>query len=128
MTETILTRAADGAFTTVTYVADGDSVTTQMTKNVLHYEPRGIADRDAAEAQYGDLAEKFAAIDGVEHSIEFGETQLVEIVTLTYSELDVAALALATGAGPVDDPDEARQVSLKEAVAALKRDNYSQAR
>lgn len=118
-TETTLSKTDGGAETTVTYIAEGDSLKQQITKNVVNYELSQIPDRAAAEEQVGGLVEKFQGIPGVEHSIEFGDTELVETVTLTYADLDVEKLALATGADPGDDPEGAKKVSLKEAVATL---------
>ncbi len=118
-TETTLTRSVEGAELTVTYVAEGDKVTQQTTKNVVNYEASGIADRAAAEESVAPLAEQYKGIKGVEHSIEFGDDELTETVTLTYADLDVEKLSSVTGGDPGENPEDARDVSLKEAVKTL---------
>ena len=117
--ETTLTMSQGGAATTVTYYAEGDNVTKQTTENVVDYEASGIADRDEAEKTVGGLVDQYKGIKGVDHSIEFGDTELTETVTITYADLDVAKLAEATGADTGQDPEDARKVSLKEAVKTL---------
>lgn len=124
--ETTLTKTQGPAQTTVTYFAEGDTVTKQVTENVVNYELGGIADRDDAKQQVSGLVEKFKGIPGVEHSIEFGDTELTETVTLTYAELDVAKLGEATGAGAAGDPEAAKKVSLEEAVTSLTADGFSE--
>lgn len=117
--ETTLTKSADGATLTVTYVAEGDDVVEQTTENIVVYAESGIANRAAAEEQVGELVEQYKGIRGVDHAIEFGETELVETVTMNYTDLDVEAFAKATGAGAEEDPAAVTKVSLKEAVASL---------
>ncbi|UTX52451.1 DUF1307 domain-containing protein [Leucobacter aridicollis] len=125
-TETTLTRSVEGAELTVTYVADGDKVTKQTTKNVVNYEASGIADRAAAEESVAPLAEQYKGIKGVEHSIDFGDDELTETVTLTYADLDLEKLASVTGGDPGENPEEARDVSLKEAVKTLTDSGFTE--
>ena len=125
-TETTLTLSQPGAETTVTYEAVGDKLTRQTTENTVDYAESGIEDREAAEQQVGALVDQYQGIPGVEHEIEFGDTSLTETVTITYANLDVDKLAQATGVEPAADPEEARNVSLAEAVSTLKEAGFTE--
>lgn len=125
--KTVMTASQGGALTTVTYYAEGDLLTKQRTQNVVEYAASGIADKAAAEVAVGELIDQYKGIEGVQHTIDFGETSLTETVTITYKNLDAEKLAKANGGEVTSTNAEARKVSLSDAVASLEAAGFTKA-
>ena len=99
--ETTLQSSHNGVDVTITFTATGDDITLQVTESVLTYETLGVADADEAREMIDPTAsimQDANSVNGVEHSLVYGEDATIETVIVDYTVVDLADLAQATGA------------------------------
>ena len=96
-TEATFRLEEGGVVSELTYIAEGDWVTSQTTRTVLDHAKLGLPDAGALREQFEPLAAQYAGIEGLEHHFEYGETQTVETLSIDYAVVDVAELAALPG-------------------------------
>lgn len=120
-TEAVYTQSQAGVSLSITLEAEGDRLVKETTESVLEYEPSGFADKAAAKEALETLMEDFPVIDGMEHSIKYGDKSATERVVIDYTVIDPAELAELNGV-PADD--KAKDVSFKERSAQLEAGGF----
>lgn len=124
--ETTLELNQPGSETSMTYYAEGDTVTKQTTKNVLSYEESGLVDKETAKEAVEPLAEQYRGVTGIEHNIEYGDTELTETLTVDYTKADISEVSKLAGTSFTGDADNAKKISLKQSVEALKAAGFTE--
>ncbi|MSS84822.1 DUF1307 domain-containing protein [Actinomycetaceae bacterium WB03_NA08] len=123
-TQTSYSLTQNGTESTIIFYATGDKVTKQAVENTIDYEGSGLADKETAESTLGPLVGQFQGIEGVEHSIEYGDTTAVETMTVDYSVANLQEVAELLGSS-YSDTDNASAVSLKKSVELLEKSGYT---
>lgn len=123
-TQTSYSLSQNRTESTVTFYATGDKVTKQSVENTIDYEDSGLTDKETAESTLGPLVGQFQGIEGVEHSIEYGDTSAVETMTVDYSVANLQEVSELLGSS-YSDTDNASAVSLKKSIELLEKSGYT---
>ncbi len=78
----------NGVSSLLTYTYEGDKVLTQTAKNVINYEGAMLGDKDSAMEMLQPMAEMYQNVKGIEHNVEYGDTEAVETLKITYADLN----------------------------------------
>ncbi|CEA02582.1 putative lipoprotein YehR precursor [Jeotgalicoccus saudimassiliensis] len=105
------------------YTYSGDEVISQSTENVINYEALGI-DKAQAEELFGDLAEQYEGLSGVEHSFDFGDEEATESISIVYDEIDAEELQGVDGIAFEGDPKDG--ISMERSAEMLLDQGYTE--
>lgn len=103
--------------TELTYYYVGDKVTKQTTKTILKYGQPGIENKEAVMKKMEPIAAKYKEIKGLEHKIEYGETEVIEELSMDYSQVDYEQLKGLEGMAFAGDPQNG--ISMKKSEEML---------
>lgn len=88
-TETsFVNNSVPGIEVKMTYIAVGDDVTKQITENVIDYELSGLETKAGAQEAIEPMVERSERIEGYDYTVEYGDTSLVEEVTVDFETVD----------------------------------------
>ncbi len=124
-TATTLTNNLNGVEMTFTYYAVGDDVTRQTTKNVMPYEVLGVTTADEARPILDPMVTEYQGVPGLEHSLEYGDTEVVETLTVDYNEADLSKISQLTGSTFSGDTSEGAKVSLEKSIEMLENQGFT---
>ena len=124
-TTVVMNNEVNGVNMTFTYYADGDDVIRQTTRNVMPYEVLGVTTADEAKAALDPLVGEFQGVPGLEHSMEYGETEAVETLTVNYKEADLAQISQLTGSTFSGDTSAGAKVSLQRSIEMLEGEGFT---
>lgn len=79
----------DGMTISVTYEYQMDKVKKQTTKTIISYDAIGAETKEEAEELYDLIVEEIPLIEGLEQTLEFGDSELTEITKVDYDILDL---------------------------------------
>lgn len=113
----------DGIDSTLVYTYSGDEVISQDAENIVNYEELGIT-KEEAEEILGPVSEEYEGLQGVDYSIEFGDDEAVEQLTVNYEELDYDEAQNVTGIDLEGDPEEG--VSMERSAEMLESQGYTE--
>lgn len=123
-TETSYTKTQNGATVTMTFYAKGDTVTKQTTHSVLKYGESGLKDKDAAKAYFDPIIEQFQNVKGLTHSMQYTDTEVIEDLTVDYSEADISEISKLIGS-QFEGGSKQKGVSLKKTVEGLEAGGFT---
>lgn len=112
-----------GIDSTLIYTYSGDEVISQEAENIVNYEELGIT-KEEAEEFIGAAAEEYEGLAGVDYSIEFGDEEAVEQLTVNYDELDYEEAQNVTGIELEGDPEEG--ISMEKSAEMLESQGYTE--
>lgn len=112
-----------GIDSTLIYTYSGDEVISQEAENIVNYEELGIT-KEEAEEFIGAAAEEYEGLAGVDYSIEFGDEEAVEQLTVNYDELDYEEAQNVTGIELEGDPEEG--ISMERSAEMLESQGYTE--
>ncbi len=79
----------DGMTISLTYEYQMDKVKKQTTKTIVSYDAIGADTKEEAEELYDLIVEDIPLIEGLEQTLEFGDSELTEITKADYDVLDL---------------------------------------
>ncbi len=123
--EVVMNNVVNGVDMTFTYYAVGDEVTRQTTKNVMPYEVLGVTTADEARPILDPMVAEFQGIPGLEHSLEYGDTEAVETLTVDYAVADLQTISELTGSTFSGDTSEGAKVSLQQSLEMLEGQGFT---
>ncbi len=123
-TQAVFTKEQDGVAMTLTYYAEGDDVVKQSTVNVVDYKEAGIADADEARDIFEPLIKDFEGVTGLEHKMEYGETEAVETMTVDYTKADLSEIAGLTGSSFTGSTDKGAKLSMEGSRQMLLKQGF----
>ncbi len=109
--------------TELTYYYVGDKVTKQTTKTILKYGQPGFEDKEAVKEKFDPIVAKYQGIEGIEHKIEYGETEVTEELSMDYSKIDYDKLKGLEGMTFAGDPKNG--VSMKKSEEMLLANGFT---
>ncbi len=107
----------NGVSSLLTYTYEGDKVLTQTAKNVINYEGAMLGDKDSAMEMLQPMAEMYQNVKGIEHNVEYGDTEAVETLKITYADLDIEKFSELPGI--LSSGDVSKGISFKESEKML---------
>lgn len=120
------TKSEGGIENTITYYANGDEVTKQISESVIDYEVAfGTTDVDQIKSVMDPITENFKGLDGVEYSFDYGETSATEVLSVDYSEAKATELAELPGS-QFEGDIESNKISLKMSKEILEKSGYEE--
>lgn len=126
LTERAFRQTQGGVDMTLTYTAIGDRVIKQTTRNVINYEAAGFGDKAQAQEIFDPMLEQSAGIEGYDQTIEYGETEAVEELTIDYEVVDLSQLSGLPGFEGSDNVNEADFISLSQSLQMLEQQGFTE--
>lgn len=105
------------------YEETSDKVIKQTTENKLVYDELGV-DQQTLKEMVEPAAEQYKNINGVEHSIQFGDDFMTESLSINYDKVDLKEVQGITGIQISDE--NASQISMKESAKMLKSGGFKE--
>lgn len=114
--------ANDGLTVTVTYKSVDNTVTEYIGKNKLTYTKEGVANKEAAEELFTPVLLEYQDIKGLEHSIDFTDSEVIEIMEVDFTKVDSDIYNILPGMRL--DKDSSLNINMKEIVKQLEADGF----
>ncbi len=112
----------NGVLSKIIYYAEGDKVIEQTTESTIPYASLGVTNKAEAEAALEEGVASYQGVEGVNHSIEYQDDQILEDVTVNYEEADPAQLAELTGA--VFEGNVENGISLQRSIEMIQGQGF----
>lgn len=125
-TETTFTNSQGGVEMSMTYTAVGDEVTKQTTSNVIDYEAAGLGGKEEAQQLLDPMIEQGDDVEGYEQSIEYGDTEATEEVSIDYEVADFNELSQVPGFEGAGNTEDGDYVSLEESREMLENQGFTE--
>ena len=109
--------------TELTYYYVGDKVTKQTTDTILKYGQPGLENKEQVMEKFGPIVEKYQGIEGIEHNVEYGETEMKESLSIEYAKVDFEKLKNLEGISFAGDPKNG--VSMKKSEEMLLANGFT---
>ena len=113
---------SQGLTVEMTYYHTGDKVTKQTSVNTFPYESIGIESKEEAEEKLASTVEQYQGVKGLEHSIDYQDTQVVEVLTIDYKEVDLDEISKIPGMQ--DSGKAGGTISLEQISKQLEKQGY----
>ena len=117
------TNTNQGVSIELTYYLDGDKVVKQTARNTIKYSDLGQT-KDQLKAVLDAASQAYQNIPGVEESIEYGDEEAVETLTVDYTKVDLTKLQGVPGVSFDEDALKAKAVSMKKTQALLEQSGF----
>ena len=117
------TNTVQGVSMELTYYVDGDKVVKQTARNVIKYSDLG-QDKESLKAVLDAASKAYQGIDGVEESIEYGDKEAVETLTVDFSKVDLTKLQGVPGVSFDEEALKSKTVSMKKTEALLEQNGF----
>lgn len=101
-----------------------DIVLKQSTKSTGNYAAMGIESKEQAQEALAEIEEQFSNVEGVTHSIDYQDDQLIENTEVDYSKADLQEITKLTGS-MVDGSENAKIVSMSQSEKLLLDNGYT---
>jgi uncharacterized lipoprotein YehR (DUF1307 family) len=85
------TNEQNGVQMELVFKYSGDEVKTQTANNTMPYSSVGVSTKEEAQTILDPIAEEYKDIEGIDYSIEYGEDEATESLTINYDNLDFDA-------------------------------------
>jgi uncharacterized lipoprotein YehR (DUF1307 family) len=85
------TNEQNGVQMELVFKYSGDEVKTQTANNTMPYSSVGVSSKEDAQTILDPIAEEYKDIEGIDYSIEYGEDEATESLTINYDNLDFDA-------------------------------------
>ncbi len=112
----------EGMVSKIAYKAEGDRVIEQTADNIIPYDLLEIADKEEAEAMFAEGVAQYQDVEGVSHSIDYQDDQIVETTKVDFETTDPDDFAELTGAMMEDGASDF--ISLQRSVQMLQEQGY----
>ena len=112
----------EGMVSKIAYKAEGDRVIEQTADNIIPYDLLEIADKEEAEAMFEEGVAQYQDVEGVSHSIDYQDDQIVETTKVDFETTDPDDFAELTGAMMEDGASDF--ISLQRSVQMLQEQGY----
>ena len=119
----VYTNTLQGVTMELTYYVDGDKVVKQTARNTIKYKDAGQT-KDQLKAVLDAASQAYQNIPGVEESIEYGDEEAVETLTVDYTKVDLTKLQGVPGVSFDEDALKAKAVSMKKTQALLEQSGF----
>lgn len=118
------TAEINGMKTEVIYTFIGDKVTKQETINFLPYATLNVTTKEEAEAIIAPIAEQYEGFPGLIDELQYGETELIETLTIDYQIVDIEKIKEIPGMSFSGDTSQG--VSMKQSEKILLEQGYTE--
>ncbi len=112
----------EGMVSKIAYKAEGDRVIEQTADSIIPYDLLEIADKEEAEAMFEEGVAQYQDIEGLSHSIDYQEEQIVETTKVDFETANPDDIAELTGAMMEDGASDF--ISLQRSVQMLQQQGY----
>ena len=125
-TQAVFTQEKDGIKVTLTYFAEGDDVVKQSTVNVINYAEAGLGGAADAREIFDPLIKDFEGVEGLEHKMEYGETEATETMTVDYTKADISEIAKLTGSSFSGKTEKGAKLSMEGSRQMLLKAGFTE--
>ncbi len=112
----------EGMVSKIAYKAEGDRVIEQTADSIIPYDLLEIADKEEAEAMFAEGVAQYQDVEGVSHSIDYQDDQIVETTKVDFETTDPDDFAELSGAMMEDGASDF--ISLQRSVQMLQEQGY----
>jgi uncharacterized lipoprotein YehR (DUF1307 family) len=85
------TNEQNGVQMELVFNYEGDEVKKQTANNVMPYSSIGVSTKEEAQQLLDPIAKQYKAIKGIDYSIDYGDDEATESLTIDYTDLDYEA-------------------------------------
>ncbi|WP_208589918.1 YehR family protein [Gracilibacillus suaedae] len=112
----------EGMVSKIAYKAEGDRVIKQTGDTIIPYNLLEISDKEEAEAMFEQTVAQYQDIEGLSHSIDYQDDQIVETTKVDFETADPDEIAGLTGVMMEDGASDF--ISLQRSVQMLQEQGY----
>ena len=125
--ETLLTRNFEldheGIMTTLVYTYKDDKVIKQTAKNIIPYDLIGVSSKEEAQVILNPVSEQFQGFEGLNHKIEYHDSEAIEIIDVDYEVLNFKEVQHLPGMTFDGDADK-YGISMEKSAELLINDGF----
>lgn|GEM_PF-1445114 len=116
-TTTSLIAEENGLTVELTFVAEGDLIVRQKSRNEISYESLGVSSPEEAEDMLAEFMVGYDTTEGIEHQVDYQDDRVIETVEVDFETVDVDEASQLAGSIFEGDPSEG--ISLEATVEML---------
>lgn len=113
----------DGINTTITFKHKGDKVTRDTETTIIPYAEAGFSSKQEAQENLAYIIEEYKNINGLQHRIDYTDTEATEVLTVNYLAVDINEIADLIGVEANEDGD-IHSISLKKTIKLLESEGF----
>lgn len=101
-----------------------DEVQRQSSESEITYEALAVENEDEARSLLEEESVDYSSVDGVEHSIEYSDDGIVEMLEVDYTVADLGEIANLEGAEFDEEAEDAQFISMEQSEEQLVSAGY----
>lgn len=117
----------EGFMNELVYYHIDDEVQRQTSESEITYEALAVENEDEARSLLEEEAVDYSSVDGVEHSIEYSDDGIVEMLEVDYTVADLGEIANLEGAEFDEEAEDAQFISMEQSEEQLVGAGYEPA-
>lgn len=117
----------EGYMNELVYYHIDDEVQRQTSESEITYEALAVENEDEARSLLEEESVDYSSVDGVEHSIEYSDDGIVEMLEVDYTVADLGEIANLEGAEFDEEAEDAQFISMEQSEEQLVSAGYEPA-
>lgn len=114
----------EGYMNELVYYHIDDEVQRQTSESEITYEALAVENEDEARSLLEEESVDYSSVDGVEHSIEYSDDGIVEMLEVDYTVADLGEIANLEGAEFDEEAEDAQFISMEQSEEQLVSAGY----
>ena len=114
----------EGYMNELVYYHIDDEVQRQTSESEITYEALAVENEDEARSLLEEESVDYSSVDGVEHSIEYSDDGIVEMLEVDYTVADLGEIANLEGAEFDEETEDAQFISMEQSEEQLVSAGY----